>query len=413
MEIIEESKNLLLGVGASPSMYLLIGASVLAVAVTLERLWAFHSLRDDVFALSRSTLSRLARVAAPRCMNVSHPEVFSTSICSREIKAGGASLYALRVLFTLSLGLFACNAPATLVPPTVDEDPTLPSVELNGTRLHLEESGRSTGTPIIFLHGGPGNDSAYMRPLGKTCPGGSLGDSHRLVFWDQRGVGLSRRHPASEISYALYLADLDAVVNHVDPDQHGVIFIGHSWGGAYAAGYLGRHPERVRAAALLEPRALTEELDNGLPNAGNVDLTKEWVNDLAWSDEFLTPDSHAAADLQIMLAVFSAQDFRRTLEPMPVYRFGAAVIDELVNGRFYPKSFNLAPEAKAYSGEVLILASDDENGDLSAEFQKRQLEFFSSPTLEVISGGGHDDLANSQACQSVERILAYFARVGQ
>jgi hypothetical protein len=43
-----------------------------------------------------------------------------------------------------------------LVPPTVDEDPGLPSLEVNGTRLHVETYGADGDPVIVFLHGGPG-----------------------------------------------------------------------------------------------------------------------------------------------------------------------------------------------------------------------------------------------------------------
>ncbi|MEZ4336564.1 MAG: alpha/beta fold hydrolase [Sandaracinaceae bacterium] len=268
------------------------------------------------------------------------------------------------------------------------------------------------GTPIVFTcTAGPATTRRTSARSAAPARGRPGRHAPPRVLGSARD-GLSAPAPRHSIGYDIYRDDLDAVVDHVDPDRTGVIFIGHSWGGAYAAEYLGRHPERVRAAALLEPRALTEELDDGLPNAGTVDLADEWVNDLVFSEELLTPDDHAVADLQILIAVRDAQTFRRQLAPTPTLRLGAAVIHELIHERFYPEHYNLAPNATAYPGEVLILASDDEGGDLSAPFQMRQLDFFANPTLEVIRGGGHDDLANAQACESVAHILQYFARVG-
>lgn len=45
-----------------------------------------------------------------------------------------------------------------LVPKTVAEDPLLPVIEINGTRLHLEIFEDITNLIMIFLHGGPGSD---------------------------------------------------------------------------------------------------------------------------------------------------------------------------------------------------------------------------------------------------------------
>ncbi len=318
----------------------------------------------------------------------------------------------MRTLIALCVVVISgCSAPSTLVPPTVDEDPSIPSVELNGTRFRWLQSGASAGTPVIFLHGGPGNDSAYISRLGGRCPGGSIGDAHPLFFWDQRGSGGSRRHGASELRLDVFRADLDAVVDFVDPERRGVILVGHSWGGGYAVDYLSRHPDRVRGAALLEPNALTAELNNGFPNAGTVDLSEEWVNDLVWSEELLTPDEHAVADLHMLIAVKDAQTFREELEPIPTYRLGAAVIQELISYRFFPEDYHLARNARAFEGEVLIVASDDEGGDLSVDFQRRQLAFFSNPTLRIVEGGGHNDLAHGLACESVAHILEYLERI--
>ena len=48
------------------------------------------------------------------------------------------------------------SEPGYLVPATVAEDASLPSIEMNGSRFHLETFGDQTNPVIIFLHGGPG-----------------------------------------------------------------------------------------------------------------------------------------------------------------------------------------------------------------------------------------------------------------
>jgi len=49
-------------------------------------------------------------------------------------------------------GIHDASAPGNLVPKTVDEDPTLPSLELAGTKLHFETVGDPSKPVIIFLH---------------------------------------------------------------------------------------------------------------------------------------------------------------------------------------------------------------------------------------------------------------------
>ena len=43
---------------------------------------------------------------------------------------------------------------SSLVAPTVDDDPTLPGLEVNGTRLHVETFGPAGAPVLVFLHGG-------------------------------------------------------------------------------------------------------------------------------------------------------------------------------------------------------------------------------------------------------------------
>jgi proline iminopeptidase len=79
--------------------------------------------------------------------------------------------------------------PGLLVSLTVDEDPSLPSIFVNGTQLHSETFGNPNDPMIVMLHGGPGSD--YRSLL--NCSTFSA-DGFFVVFYDQRGSGLSRRH---------------------------------------------------------------------------------------------------------------------------------------------------------------------------------------------------------------------------
>lgn len=45
-----------------------------------------------------------------------------------------------------------------LVPKTVYEDPTLPSIYVNGTQLHSEAFGNPDSSMVVFIHGGSGAD---------------------------------------------------------------------------------------------------------------------------------------------------------------------------------------------------------------------------------------------------------------
>jgi biopolymer transport protein ExbB len=60
MDIVDRTKTLMLSVGASPVMYMMIGLSVVSVAVTIERAWFFFRAQGDLGALARDLDARLA-----------------------------------------------------------------------------------------------------------------------------------------------------------------------------------------------------------------------------------------------------------------------------------------------------------------------------------------------------------------
>lgn len=41
---------------------------------------------------------------------------------------------------------------------TVEQDPSVPHIEVNGTVFHAETYGNDSNEVVIALHGGPGND---------------------------------------------------------------------------------------------------------------------------------------------------------------------------------------------------------------------------------------------------------------
>jgi biopolymer transport protein ExbB len=63
MNIVNQCKTLMLDLGAAPILYLMLGLSVISVAIILERAIFFRSLKDDVEALARE-LSKILRMGA-------------------------------------------------------------------------------------------------------------------------------------------------------------------------------------------------------------------------------------------------------------------------------------------------------------------------------------------------------------
>ncbi len=297
------------------------------------------------------------------------------------------------------LGVTACDTmmpgdPGALVPPTVAEDSTLPAIEMNGSRFHAQFFGNPANPVIVVLHGGPGSDYRSMLRLSERFNGYSLADEYFLVYWDQRGSGLSMRHNKELLTLDVYSNDLDTLVNRYSPGRP-VILIGESWGGMFATSYINDHPERVAAAVLIEPGPLdgaTAERLKG--DMFDLDLTSEWLNDYAWNSQFFTADDHARMDYERMLGAKDAQPLFHLdrVNPSPVWRLGAAAnryIEEDgqdANGVFvYDFTTNLA----AFTTPVLFIAGAWSEV-LGPSLQQQQILRYPSATLQVVEGAGHD-----------------------
>ncbi len=114
--------------------------------------------------------------------------------------------------------------------------------------------GYNGGPTLIVLHGGPGISHDYMLGLA------SLANSQlRVVFYDQRQVGLSTGIAASSEPMQEWADDLDAVRQAVGSER--VHLLGHSAGGFAAIAYGSIYPQRTQSIIfvdLVSPIALEQ-----------------------------------------------------------------------------------------------------------------------------------------------------------
>lgn len=147
------------------------------------------------------------------------------------------SRYALLCL----LALAACSRGASsgAVPARADSG----YVGVPGASLFYKSFG--SGDPIILVHGGPGMDHAYLLPGMRA-----LAESHRVVFYDQRGGGrTSGTVDRSTVSSDIFLADITALADSLHMGKF--TLLAHSWGGIPVVRYAARYPELLRALVLM------------------------------------------------------------------------------------------------------------------------------------------------------------------
>lgn len=108
---------------------------------------------------------------------------------------------------------------------------------------YVDEGTPRLGT-IIFVHGGPGYHSAYLRGFASSIKG-----DFRTILYDQRGSGLSSRTiKESSITIGRYVEDLHELIR--DRKAVDVILLGQSFGGDVVLEYVLTHPEGVQGVVL-------------------------------------------------------------------------------------------------------------------------------------------------------------------
>ena len=115
---------------------------------------------------------------------------------------------------------------------------------VNDVRLWYRVAGPASGTPVVFLHGGPGQGSQTFAKFA----GPALGKSLRMVYLDQRGSGRSGRPEDGAYAVALMVDDLERLRRAWGAER--ISLIGHSFGTVLAMEYTAKYPEHVEKVVL-------------------------------------------------------------------------------------------------------------------------------------------------------------------
>lgn len=249
------------------------------------------------------------------------------------------------------------------IPKTTAADPTVSYTDINGYKFHTEVYGNKNLPTVVVVHGGPGADFAYLHPLS------GLSGEYRVVFYDQRGAGLSPREPAEEYNIDLFLRDLDDIVN-IYSENSPVRLIGHSWGGMLVTAYLAQHPEKVSHAVIAEPGMLNKNaakayIESLSRNSSSLDKLK-LVRYLATSVFVKSEDGYERKDYVMTRLLSSAKGKPylcdgEGLPPGSIRRAGFSSFERMTMPLMKnPEMFNydLAKGIERYKGRLLLLSSN-------------------------------------------------------
>lgn len=116
-------------------------------------------------------------------------------------------------------------------------------IPVGDCELYVEEEGK--GIPLILINGGPGGTHHYFHPWFSRVK-----DYARVIYYDQRGCGLSDYTPGKDgYSVKQAIDDLDAIRRALHIDKW--VILGYSYGGFLAQYYTMNHPEHMAGMVLL------------------------------------------------------------------------------------------------------------------------------------------------------------------
>jgi proline iminopeptidase len=329
---------------------------------------------------------------------------------------------ALLALLAFVVG-WAANRGEYPLPRTVVDDSSLPSAELNGVKLHVRTFGDPSAPTVVVVHGGPGSDFRYLLPLA------ALQDRYHVVFYDQRGSGLSERVADERLTLASFYGDLDAVVDRYGAGRP-VRIIGHSWGAMLASGYVGLHPEKVAQLVLAEPGMLTSETakllmaeTHGMTPKPSLAVAALGARAFFQSLHVDGPDADARRDFfagTIMMTPFDGhptagyycdRDLRTA--SLATWRFGARVAPALFAQGKRPDGaweVDFVRGVDRFQRKVLFLAGGCD-AVLGEAMQRRHMVLFRAAELRIIPGAGHT-MFGEKPEESLAAVRRYFSERG-
>ncbi|MEM1151000.1 MAG: alpha/beta hydrolase [Pseudomonadota bacterium] len=126
------------------------------------------------------------------------------------------------------------------VPPEGD------TLVVNGSDVHVIQTGQADGAPVLFIHGASANANEFDWTLAPL-----LEDRFKLMMADRPGHGYSGR-PDEGHRLGVQAEQMAGVLEQRANGEKAVI-VGHSFGGAVALRLALDHPDRVKGLVLLAP----------------------------------------------------------------------------------------------------------------------------------------------------------------
>jgi pimeloyl-ACP methyl ester carboxylesterase len=239
--------------------------------------------------------------------------------------------------------------------------------------LHIDDGGRGAALPVVLVHGNGASSAQWQTQLQH------LRAARRAIAYDMRGMGRSPIATSGDYSLGAMTSDLDAVISQSRLKRF--VLVAHSYGGAVAATYAAKHPDRVAALVLVDSTGsvnIPEEAAVKFDAA--IKRNKDGVVE-RWFAPQLAPSSDAVkkAVLQSVhdtntdafagaLSGLRSFDMKAVLDAYPGPKLAIAAVDIEQPASFHKQFPAIPMKPVRGAGHWLMLDQPDELNRLLDEF---------------------------------------------
>ncbi|TMI75403.1 MAG: alpha/beta hydrolase [Bacteroidetes bacterium] len=208
--------------------------------------------------------------------------------------------------------------------------------------LYVDDGGRGSKLPILFVHSFGGNTQHWQNQLEYYRK------NRRAIAFDLRGHGRSAAPENNNYSVEALAKDIATVVDSLNLDRF--ILVGHSMGGSAAIAYAGKHPEKVAGLVI-----------TGTPGKSPASVSKPIISSLE-SEKY---DAVMSQYMDQLLKDAKPETDKLEREGMNHVSKEASI--SIIKSVF---NYNPVPDLHRYPGPELIISrsGDEQPNSLHSEF---------------------------------------------
>lgn len=264
----------------------------------------------------------------------------------------------------------------------------------DGIEIGYIQYGNEQLLNLVFIHGGPGDNSSSFRKMGKE-----LSSNYRVTLFDARGCGLSTLQLSSEqLTISNYINDVFELLNHLKIDS--TYILGHSFGGAIAVEFASVYPNKITQLVLSNPLISVKWAQNNRFEASyktaqfendtvKINVYKKYKSNKTisiWDEIKMLDSKQMWYDPSIIDSVFS-YDYERLGYTQEQFESGFEIIISYYETGFFPNYSVLNKLKSLQVKTILISASHDQI--ISESDLKNAKHLIPNCTLLTINKSGH------------------------